>query len=140
MMTMRIYLAGPMRNYPEWNHPAFHEGARLLREAGHEVFSPAEQDIEMGFDPAGLTGDLGELDTAGFSLRAALGADLAWITGTADGIVVLPGWTVSPGARAEAATAFALSMPVWELAAFLADGPDAPVVTWQTLINAQMTA
>jgi hypothetical protein len=140
MTTMRLYLAGPMRGYPEWNHPAFHEGARLLREAGHEVFNPAEQDAEMGFNPAGLTGDLGELDKAGFSLRAALGADLAWITGTADAIVVLPGWTASPGVRAEAATAFALSMPVWELAAFLADGPDASPVTWQSLITAEVSS
>jgi hypothetical protein len=121
-----------MRNYPSWNHPAFHAGARLLREAGHEVFCPAEQDIKMGFDPAGMSGDFGELDKAGFSLRTALGADLAWITGTADAIVVLPGWAASLGVRAEVATAFALSLPVWELGPFLADGPAAPEVTWQS--------
>src|ERR1039457_6162393 len=113
---MRLYLAGPMRGYDQFNHAAFHEGARLLRAGGHEVFSPAEVDIESGFDITGLSGDEAEVTSAGFSVRGFLAADLAWITSTADGLVMLPGWEKSAGARAEAATAWAIGLPVWEVA------------------------
>ena len=122
---MRIYIAGPMRNYPEFNHPAFHEAARLLRAAGHEVFSPAEYDISSGLDVTGTTGDHAELSGQGLDLRAALGTDLAWITSRAEAVVVLPGWEGSLGVRAEVATAIALGIPVRELGPFLAAGEDA---------------
>jgi len=114
----RVYLAGPMRRYPEFNHPAFHQAARLLRAEGYEVFSPAEHDIAMGLDVTGTTGDPAEL--AGFSLREALGAGLAWITARADAVVTLPGWEASLGACAEVAAARALGLPVWELGPVLA--------------------
>ena len=116
---MRLYLAGPMRGYPEFNHPAFHEGARDLRARGHEVFSPAEHDNENGFDFTGTGGSPEDLDAHGFDLRKALAADLDWICRNADGLVVLPGYQKSLGATAEIATAKALGLPVWELAAFL---------------------
>ena len=101
---MRLYLAGPMRGYPEFNFPAFHQGAALLRAAGHEVFNPAEHTEENGLDGSELAG-----------LRVLLGADLAWITGHAEAVVVLPGWEKSLGATAETATARALGLPVWEI-------------------------
>jgi nucleoside 2-deoxyribosyltransferase len=113
---MKIYLAGPMRGYPEFNFPAFREGARVLREAGHEVFSPAEHDEANGLDVTGSDGNQDALIASGFDLRAALGADLAWICANAEAVVVLPGWEMSAGATAEAATAKALGLPVLELA------------------------
>jgi len=127
--SVRIYLAGPMRGYPEFNRPAFTEGAALLRSAGHEVFSPAEYDQFNGFDWTGHDGDLSAAERDGFSLREALGADLAWICAHAEAMVVLPGWQASKGATAEAATALALNAPVWELACFLLHGTDAPAIT-----------
>jgi hypothetical protein len=130
---MRIYLAGPMRNYPEFNHPAFRQATRTLRAGGHEVFSPAEYDVQAGLDVAGTQGDHEELRGAGFDLRAALGADLAWITSRADAVVVLPGWEESLGVRAEVATAIALGIPVRELGPFLAAGENAGTVTWQQI-------
>jgi hypothetical protein len=114
---MKIYLAGPMRGYPEFNFPAFHKAAALLRDMGYEVFSPAERDIERhdGVDISkGNTA--GDEDVAakehGFDLRVALGEDLAWICAHADGIALMPGWAASKGAIAERATATALGLKV----------------------------
>ena len=53
---MKIYIAGPMRSYPAFNFPAFHAAAKDLRERGHAVWSPAENDEKMGFDPSKATG------------------------------------------------------------------------------------
>lgn len=117
---MRIYLAGPMRNIAQFNFPAFHSAAGQLRSGGHEVFSPAEHQEFAGFDYTGhAAGDLAAAEAAGFSLREALGADLAWICAEADAVVLLPGWENSLGARAEAATGHALGLLVTGLGEFL---------------------
>ena len=125
---MKLYLAGPMRGFEAFNHPAFHRAARLLRDLGHDVFSPAEHDNSVGLDTSGMAGDQEEYEAAGFSLRTLLAADLAWICGEADALVMMPGWEDSAGARAEAAVALTLSLPVWDLARFLLYGSDAPAI------------
>ena len=116
---MKIYLAGPMRGKPEFNFPAFMRAAKYLRAEGHEVFNPAEKDNEkFGTDISKGNAD-GRIDVAasqhGFSLREALGADLAWICAEADAIALLPGWQGSLGATAEFATAVALGLVAIEL-------------------------
>ena len=68
---VRVYLCGPMRKYPEFNHPAFHQAARLLRAEGYDVFSPAEHDIRMGLDVTGTTGDHAELPGSASAKRSA---------------------------------------------------------------------
>lgn len=113
---MKLYLAGPMRNIPEFNFPAFNAAAGRLRAAGHEVFNPAENDIKnhgKDFSSDYKTGDEQQLakDT-GFTIRIALGQDLAWICAEAEGIALLPGWENSKGATAERATAIALGLQV----------------------------
>lgn len=111
---MKIYLAGPMRGYPEFNFPAFHAAAAKLREEGHFVFSPAEKDMEVhgnDFSKGNLDGDLQQAaDDHGFSLRRALGDDLAFICAEAEAIAILPGWEQSRGVAAELATAKALDL------------------------------
>jgi len=114
---MKVYVAGPMRRVSEFNFPAFHQAARILREQGHEVFNPAEADENNGFDPSGMTGHE-DLSHLGFDLRSALGADLAFICHKADAVVVLPGWERSLGATAEVATAKALGLKVAPLEDF----------------------
>lgn len=112
---MKIYVAGPMRGYPEFNFPAFHSAAAMLRKEGHEIFSPAERDQEVHgeeFAKKYKTGSLEEASKDGFSLRRALGDDLAWICQQADGIYLLKGWEKSKGANAEKATAEALGLVV----------------------------
>lgn len=124
-MDMKVYLAGKMRGVPEFNFPAFDAGTKALRDVGIEVFSPAERDRrEDDFDPSGMAGTDDELVEVGFSLRDALGDDLEYICKEADAVVVLPGWEKSSGAKAEVATARALSLPVYELDDILSRGVD----------------
>lgn len=112
--AVKIYLAGPMRGYPEFNFPAFHEAARTLRSLGHEVFSPAEKDNERHGKDISTGNAAGDVEKAvkehGFSLRVALGDDLAWICAEAEAIALLPGWEKSSGVAAEWATARALDL------------------------------
>jgi hypothetical protein len=100
---MKIYLAGPMRGYPEFNFPLFHRAAKMLRELGHEVFSPAERDIErhggVDISKGNTTGSLADaVDVHQFSAREAIHDDLVFIAKEADAIALLPGWEMSSGA------------------------------------------
>lgn len=115
---MKLYLAGPMRNIPHFNFPAFHAAAAKLRAEGHYVFSPAENDIEKNGDfsvnyPTGSEAEL-ERDTQ-WTIRKALSDDCQWICLEAEGIALLPGWEKSKGAVAEHALAVALGLRVIEM-------------------------
>jgi hypothetical protein len=116
---MKVYLAGPMRGLPQFNFPAFHKAARFLRALGYEVFNPAEKDCERHGKYFGMDNHLGSEAAAasqhGFSLREALGDDLAWICAEAEAIALLPDWNMSKGARAERATAEALGLKIIHL-------------------------
>jgi hypothetical protein len=93
-----------MRGYAEFNFPAFIEAAVKLRWKGYSVLSPAEHDLEEGFDPERT------LEEQGFDLRAALRWDLDAVL-SSDLVVVLPGWERSQGAQAEVAVALAAGIP-----------------------------
>jgi hypothetical protein len=112
---LKLYVAGPMRGYPEFNFPAFRAATAALRGLGHEVFSPAERDEEVhgsDFSKQFPTGSIPDAEKTGFSLRRALGDDLAWICKEADGVFLLRGWEMSKGATAEKATAEALGLEI----------------------------
>lgn len=123
---MRIYIAGPMRGYPNFNFPAFDEAAARGRALGHEIISPAEIDREksvkegsapMQFDehghqvgevPKSYAGPIIDMDF----MRAAAMRDCIAIIGTwsefqqkfvggCDAVAVLPGWENSKGANGE---------------------------------------
>lgn len=98
---MKLYIAGPMRGYPELNFPAFRQATEALRKDGFEVVSPHEID-----EAEGLVVEAGREDEilADFDLEAALRRDLQEVL-AADGIVLLPGWWASQGARLEACVA-----------------------------------
>ena len=117
-----IYLAGPMQGIAEFNFPAFHQAAAYLRNFGHEVFSPAEKDIERhnGTDisKGNTTGCIKESEHKhGFSLRQALADDTEFICLEANAIALLPGWEHSKGAFAEWALAKALGHEIMYLVA-----------------------
>lgn len=101
-----------MQGIPDFNFPMFTAVAEILRRKGHEVFNPAEKDIERhaGVD---MTNKAGSVEQAikehKFSLRDALGEDTDYICKHAEGIVLLPGWEHSNGALAEFYLARALS-------------------------------
>lgn len=99
---MRLYLAGPMTGYKRWNFDSFTFGARALRAAGFEVWSPHERDLAVGFDPDG--------DGSGFDLGAALRDDVAAVL-ESDGLALLPGWEDSPGVLIEVLTADGAGIP-----------------------------
>lgn len=101
---MKVYIAGPMRGRPAYNHPAFDKAAEWLRHnKGYEVFSPAEEDRRRWPDRPWAT-YTGDPETDGLSLaniREVLTADLNWIGTHADVMAFLPGWEASAGAVLE---------------------------------------
>lgn len=111
---MNVYLAGPMRGYPNFNFAAFDYAARILRSQGFTVFSPAEadraKDANIENNPTGDE-DLAEKET-GFTIRDAMLTDTTWICGHANAIALLPGWEKSKGANAELALSMALGLTV----------------------------
>lgn len=52
-MSVTDYVGAPMRNEPEFGFKVLYSVAKRLRELGHIVLNPAENDRELGFDPNG---------------------------------------------------------------------------------------
>lgn len=100
---MKLYLAGPMRGFPDFNFPAFHAAAAALRAQGHEVFNPAEKGMEKDAPT--------NQDDLAFR-RLVFGLDTEWICREAEGIAMLPRWVESRGAFAEWALANALGLSI----------------------------
>lgn len=101
----QYYIAGPMTGLPQFNVPAFERMAMRLRFAGFEIISPAELDSE-GVKAAALISADGKLDAngklAGETWGDMLARDVKIIADVVrDGVVVLPGWERSRGARLE---------------------------------------
>lgn len=118
--SRRIYLAGPMQNIPEFNFPRFKAVAAALRANGHEVFNPADKDIErhggVNIAHGNSSGSLDKVKAQhGFSLRQALAEDMDFICLSANTILMLPGWEKSNGAQAEHRTAVALQSEGMEI-------------------------
>jgi hypothetical protein len=80
---MKIYIAGPMTGYPDFNFPAFHKEAAKLRKKGYTVINPAEvnPDVTMSWAEC-MRKDIAELVQC-------------------DAIKLLPGWENSKGATLE---------------------------------------
>ena len=103
----RVYIAGGMRGYENFNFPAFDRAAEQLRAKGWTVLSPAEMDRAIGIDET-----VEELpDNFIFD---ALRRDFAGIC-TVDAIVFLPGWERSSGARAEARVGLDIGLDFYEI-------------------------
>ena len=98
---LKLYLAGPMKGYPELNFPAFHAAAAQLRAAGYEVVNPAE----LNLDP-------------GTPWRVCMQIDIRELV-LCEGIALLPAWERSKGALLEYRIATGLDMPATRVEAWL---------------------
>ena len=104
-MSKRIYLAGPMSGYKEFNFPAFDKATRELRAQGYTVFNPAENDrLRYGEDFLA--------HPEKFNPRQTMADDCRWICNFADAIALLPGWEKSKGVSIEKALADYLKLEV----------------------------
>lgn len=103
-MTKTYYLAGPMTGIPQFNFPAFIEAAARLRAQGHTIVSPAELDDQATFDAAMASpdGSPGSGSTNGETWGDFLARDVKLIADKCQGVILLPGWAHSRGARLEA--------------------------------------
>jgi hypothetical protein len=103
---MKVYIAGPMTNLPQFNIPLFNHVARQLRKQGYDVVSPAEQDSPTMQAAAfkSKDGSLEELEKAtGETWGQVLARDVHLLSDFGiDGIVLLPNWWRSRGATLEA--------------------------------------
>lgn len=108
-----VYVAGPMRGYPLYNFPAFLAAAAWLTECGYHVLSPAQHDLDEGFDPAV------PVERQGFDLRAAMLWDMQAVL-RSEMVVTLDGWEASLGASAEVAVARAVGLRVVPLVNLMA--------------------
>lgn len=101
---MRLYIAGPMTNYPQFNRAAFARAADALTEAGFVVCDPAVTEED------GWT----HVDYVRYALRQML---------TCDGVATLPYWQESWGADIEVRTAHSVLLPVLPLHQWVERGP-----------------
>jgi hypothetical protein len=95
------YLAGPMSGLPQFNIPAFDAAAKVLRGLGCKVISPAELDapeIRAQYLASPDGASLPDTPTWG----TFLSRDVKIVADQVRGIVLLPGWEKSRGARLEA--------------------------------------
>ena len=89
-----VYVGGPMRGFPRFNFDAFNAASERLRSKGWLVYSPAEHDVAIGFDP-----DTG-LEDQEYSLAGAFRWDVATIA-VREAIYLLEHWEGSTGANIE---------------------------------------
>ena len=109
-MTERLdlYIAGPMRGYPQHNFPAFHTAAKKWgnNPAIGTVYNPAKMDEDDGF--IGTSVSLDGKD----HLKACMQRDLMAVL-KSDAMVMLHGWEKSDGARVEHSLAVYLGLVIF---------------------------
>lgn len=109
MSKPRLYLAGPMSGYLEFNFPAFFAAQKMFEDKGWEVFNPANKDSEIAVREDGSfeAGDAKKLIASGWDFREAYHWDCHKVI-YSNAIYMLRGWEASPGARGEHAVAVAM--------------------------------
>lgn len=104
MSKPKYYLAGPMSGIPKFNFPAFFAAATHLREFGWDIISPAEMDDEAdkGIALKSVDGSIADHTAmSGKTWGDFLSRDVKIVADQVVGLVLLPGWEKSRGARLE---------------------------------------
>jgi hypothetical protein len=108
-MSTKYYLAGKMSGVPQFNFPLFFRVGKRLRELGYDVISPAEIDNEEDKGEAlkSADGNPGARTGGGMCNNKTWGDFLSrdvklLADGGIGGIIFLPGWEESSGAKLEA--------------------------------------
>lgn len=91
------YLSGPMAGYPEFNFPMFQKAMEQLTASGINILSPHQIKHAKADQP----------------WEEFLRVDLIEMLQECAGIILLPGWPQSKGARMELDAALKLSWPVY---------------------------
>lgn len=105
----RVYLAGPMTGYADYNRPAFTAAAEHVRAQGWVPVNPHDTDPTHDGDcPSG--------DRHGGHPNACWYAASLAVLASCDAVLMLPGWEQSEGARLEHDEARRLGLPVRLLA------------------------
>jgi hypothetical protein len=110
------YLAGPMSGIPQFNYPAFYRIAKKLRNMGYEIQSPAEMDTsaEQEAAMASPDGNIANFTSkSGSTWGDILAKDVKLVADKVDGIIAMPTWYKSRGARLEVFVANLCRKPVW---------------------------
>jgi hypothetical protein len=122
-----------MSGLPQFNFPAFYEAAEKLRALGFEVVSPAELD-DAEDAGAALKSKDGNAKDAKRSWGDFLARDVKMLADTGiQGIVFLPNWQNSKGAKLEAFVGLLQGFHFWE---YDAENEDAMRITGQSVIDA----
>lgn len=100
----RIYVAGPMRGFPEFNYPKFNGFASELAAAGWDVVNP----VCVGESIA----DAEAINDTPALLEAVLAAEILALK-TCEAVYLLNGWEKSDGARKEVAAAIAHGLEIY---------------------------
>jgi hypothetical protein len=103
--SLTWYLAGPMSFVPQFNVPLFDKTAASLRADGYTIISPAELDSDKmrrwalaspDGNPANVKEETGE------TWGDVLSRDVRLVADQIGGIIFLPNWYQSRGAKLEA--------------------------------------
>lgn len=100
---MRLYLAGPMSGYVQFNFPAFYAATDDLRKRGYDIVSPAELDAIGGTDKEAMASTDGDASKLTKTWGDLLARDVKIVSDAVDGVIFLqPEWIKSKGAKLEA--------------------------------------
>jgi hypothetical protein len=91
---MKYYLSGPMAGYPQHNFPAFEDAFKKLTAMGLSVLSPHR------------------IEQPSIEWVDCLTNDVGIMVRECNGIILLPGWPESRGAKLELSIALSLGWPV----------------------------
>lgn len=113
------YLAGKMSGVKAFNFPMFDRYARVLREAGHNIVNPAELDHEQERADAIASPDGSPEHAHSKPWLECLRRDLVYVlSDECQGVLAMPGWTDSAGARWETDAAQRAGKPVYEVSLY----------------------